>query len=206
MAINTSLLQPGAGKVNSLGSQAVPILVNEDVPVGVLFAAHGGTALASSTSETSLLTGATTYGLTPTVGTIPAGAMNVKGKWLRIAARGIIADTSTPNLTMKVMLGSTIALTTGVLALVAITGTGSWSLTGDLYVHTTGATGKVGGHGKFTYNQTTLLGTTLDMPNATTGVTTDWTAALAIDVLATWGTSSSSNTISLTSLLVERIA
>lgn len=204
MAINLNATA-GRSKTDSYGSQAYPVLVNEDVPVGVIFSAVNGTALASSTAETSLLTGATKYGLTPTVGTIPASAMNVLGKWLRVTARGVIGDTGTPNLTLKFLLGTSVALTTGALALVAITGSGSWELRGDLYVASTGATGTVNGHGKLVYNQTTLLGTTLDLPNAA-AVTVDWTAALAMDIKATWSASSASNTIALTSLLVERIA
>lgn len=205
MSINTQVVSPGRAYENSYGSQSYPVLANEDIPVGSLFRAVNGTALASSTAETSLLTGTTKYGLTPTVGTIPAGAMNVLGKWLRVTARGVIGNTSTPNLTIKFLLGSSVALTTGALATVAITGSGGWVLTGDLYVASTGATGTVNGHGKFVYNQTTLLGTTLDLPNAA-AVTVDWTAALAMDIKATWGTSSSSNTIALTTLNVERIA
>jgi len=204
MAINLNATA-GRSKTDSYGSQATPVLVNEDVPVGAFFQAVHGTALASSTAETSLLTGTTKYGLTPTVGTIPASAMNVLGKWLRFTARGVIGDTGTPNLTLKVYLGSTAVFTVGPSALVAITGSGSWVFTGDLYVASTGATGTVNGHGKLIYSQTTLLGTVLDAPNAA-AITVDLTAAQAIDVKATWGTSSASNTIALTTLLVERIA
>lgn len=204
MAINLNATA-GRSKTDSYGSQATPVLVNEDVPVGAFFQAVNGTALASSTAETSLLTGTTKYGLTPTVGTIPASAMNVLGKWLRVTARGVVGNTGTPNLTLKLLLGTSVALTTGALATVTITGSGSWVLSGDLYVASTGATGTVNGHGKLIYNQTTVVGVVHDLPTASP-VTVDWTSALAIDLKATWSASSSSNTIALTTLLVERIA
>lgn len=189
-------IKPITDNTQTLGGATTRVLVNDYRPVLSIANWVGGTALASSTAATSLLTGATGKGV-GTVGTIAAGNINRIGASLHFRFYGIIANTSTPNLTMAVKLGSDITVTTAVNATAAITGTTSWILDVCLTVLTTGATGTVRAAGKFTYQTSGLAAITWDLPDGG-AITANLTVAKAIDLIGTWGTSSSSNTISHT--------
>ena len=165
------------------------------------------TALVSSTTETSLLTATAvkSFGTLSWPGTgltndwnlgIVAGA----GAVYRFKAGGIIANTSTPDLTIRLTLtnaaGTVSTLsTTSNLATVAITGTANWDLEAMIIVTAyDSSAGSILTHGKFTYEQTTLLGTIWKLPSTTLS-SIDTTSYFALDLKATWGTSSASNTM-----------
>lgn len=180
----------------------MPLFLN-----GALYHQYGAsTALASSTTETSLFTGATAFFGTRTVN---AGGLTNGWNWpnlagagsmLRLRMGGIITNTSTPNLTIRATVTNTAGTvstlsTTGALATVAITGTANWIL--DLNIMVTAYSSTAGSFltlGRFDYGQTTLLTTGLNLPSTTLG-SLDTTNPFTFDVLATWGTSSSSNSI-----------
>lgn len=194
----------------SIGSQDYRALVNGYLPPGVFLVARGGTALASSTAETSLFTGATLSGATAisgtvpsggTAGTFPAGSLNVAGKVIRVRASGVLGNTGTPDLTVKLYYGST-ALGTATGTMATITTTKAWTLNMDLVVTATGATGTVKGDGKFVYNTSAIAGVTWDIENSG-GSTVDLTAAGAFTIKGTWSASSSSNTIANICTVVE---
>jgi hypothetical protein len=181
----------------------VPMIIT-----GAQYLQYGPTAaLATSTTETSLLnnTATTAFG-TPSWGT--AGLTNDwnlpnlagAGSMYRFKAGGIIANTSTPNLTIRLTVtnaaGTVSTLsTTGALATVAITGTANWFI--EAMIICTAYSATVGSFltmGRFDYGQTTLLTTGLNLPSTTLG-SLDTTSYFALDAKATWGTSSSSNTM-----------
>lgn len=165
-----------------------------------------GAALVSSVAATNIegaLGGAT--GLGTAAGTYPAGYLNQVGKTFRVKAGGIIANTGTPNLTMAVLIGTTVIATTGVQATASITGTLTWEYEVNCVVNASGATGTVLSTGKFHYYTTAPVIVSWKMCNGTpgTGDTVDLTASQAFHVQATWGTSSASNTMTCDYFYVE---
>ena len=184
-----------------------------------------GPTLASSTTETSLLTGTTgntlaspTSGTYMTFGVPGTGNADYPGSTLVLTGQtgfsngllkqgtmiawrffGTIANTSTPNLTIKVGL---VNQTTGAFTALAATAatamsnvsTCLWELTGSLMVVADSATaGEIYAACKFAYGVT---GTAIVSPLGDTS-SFDTTQSYALDIRATWGTSSASNTMTL---------
>lgn len=159
------------------------------------FTATASATVANTTTETSILgTGVGTK-------TLPANFF-VAGKTLRVVVKGHIADTGTPTLRIRCKLGSTTIVDTGAQTLLAITGTRGFEAEFLLTCRTTGASGTVFGQGDFQYNSAAVTGNVIDAPN-TAATTVDTTASQAVDVTATWGTASASNTITGTNVTIE---
>lgn len=189
---------PVQDKIVCIGSKSKRVLANGTGGTlsGVLFTGFGGTEQNTFTTRVSLLTGATLVG-PGTAGTVPAGALNQIGRYIQWDLWGYIANTSTPNFTIDIALGSTVVWTTASFASVAITGNGTWRAQGLLTTVTTGATGTVIGQGSFTYHQTVLLATGIST-SITSAETVDLTAAKAFTINGTCGTSSGSNKLAFT--------
>jgi hypothetical protein len=185
---------------------------------GTKYDQYGPTAaLASSTTETSLFNNTSTTAF----GGLVFGAGELTNNWnlpnvagpgahFQLKMRGIIADTSTPNLTIRLTVTNTAGTvstlsTTGALALVAITGTANWELNADIYITAYSSTaGTILTAGRFDYGQTTLLTTGLNLPSTTLG-SMDVTSQLTLDAKATWGTSSASNTLTCQTATLVRL-
>ena len=159
-----------------------------------------GSALASSTSATDISPA-------PQL-TLPAGYLYV-GQRLRVVGYGIFSTTSTPNLTLGVYYGGvagTLLAGTGTVA----TGTATawpWRIQCEIYVRSLGSSGTVWCNGIVWLGTSLAAMTPLWIPNSQTQpITVDTTAAKALTVGATWGTSSSSNTITCEDAYVEAIS
>ena len=172
-----------------------------------------GTALASSTTATSIFTGATALGslvlpgkffqesLTlpeQELGTVTAAA----GGIIVIHAEGTMGTTSTPNLTITAGLkdaGTYTAYTTsGAIATVATTSPGDWTLDVMLQCQILGAasTASIYGGGKFHYFAgADVTSTFITLAHTVTTATFVPNDTLTVDAQFTWGTSSASNTI-----------
>jgi len=165
------------------------------------------TAIANSTAETTLLNNTATTAF----GQASWGATGLTNDWnlpnlagagavYRFKAGGIITNTVTPNLTIRLTVtnaANTVSTltTTGALATVTITGTANWILEAMLIVTAYSSTvGSILTMGRFDYGQTTLLTTGLNLPSTTLG-SLDTTSFLSFDAKATWGTASASNSI-----------
>jgi hypothetical protein len=153
----------------------------------------------TSTSGTVANTTAETSVLGSVVGSsvLAANALAV-GRTLRIQAWGIVSDTGTPTLTVKVKLGSTVILTTGAITLASGISDKLWRLEAIITCRSVGGSGTVFGQGQFNYNN----GLFTDIVNTAT-TTVDTTSSQTIDVTATWSAASSSNTISCTNAVLE---
>lgn len=180
--VPTPVTDQGVG----VGTQDYRMLVNGYLPRNLVTRILAGTALHTSTAATDIL--GTAVGGSKT---IAASALNAIGRAVNFEIGGIIGTTGTPNITVEVLLGTIPILTTGVTAMVAVSGPLAWSARGTIQVVTTGATGTVNGFGLFT-SSITNIGLTAVSGAA---VTLDLTAAQVFKLRVTWGTSSSSNTI-----------
>lgn len=157
-----------------------------------------GSALANSSTATSLLPTAAVY-------TLPANFFSYIGQTIHIEAYGVISTTSTPTITFSMYLaGASIcasqAITTG-SGLASVT----WKVEMDATVQAVGSgtTAKLAfsgvAFGIAAATSVTLIPAT--SPGQGTGFNS--TQANALDFFGTWGTSSASNTITLTQYFVD---
>lgn len=167
-----------------------------------------GTAYHTSVTATDILPSAANVCFS-SVGegkTLPASLLNTLGNYFSIEVDGTIGTTSTPNLTLAVTLtdsaATTVTLaTSSAVAMQAITGVRPFSLYASFGCVATGATGTLRGQGQFVYDTAALSGGFGLVSTAAANV--DLTLAQTIKLVATWGTSSSSNTITVTGLKVR---
>lgn len=190
-------------RVRSIGRSGTGrALVNGVIPTGIIARTKvGSAAVADTTDETAMFSTATleapAFNGSPAAGTMPAGYLNAIGRAVRVRAFGVITNTGTPNLTVSVYVGTIAVLSTGVKATAAITGTLLWFLEGAFWCSTAGATGKTLGQGKFTYFTTAPVSVDWAMYQSAESSAIDLTAAKALDIKATWGAASASNSITL---------
>jgi hypothetical protein len=164
---------------------------------GVIFTQTATGTVANTTTETSFVsTGVGTL-------TLPANFF-VAGKTIRVKGYGFHTTSGTPTLRVKLKIGSTIVLDTGVQTSTAASNDG-FTFEGLVTCRTTGATGTVFGQGYY-IEKLTSPGAVNNFAWTNTATTTiDTTASSLIDVTVQWGTANASNTISLTNLTVEVI-
>ena len=180
---------------------------------GAFYVLNGGcTALANSTTETSLFTGETpvttgqppnqsTYGSTRYIGP----AQFNQGSMFNMDLYGTIANTSTPNLTLRIGFvdsASTfnVLATTGVVAMSNISGTCLLHINGGFNIISGGSSGSVNAFIGCEYGPTLI-----SIFSPVTATSIDLTKIYKIDVLATWGTASVSNTMVLKYGAIELI-
>lgn len=130
--------------------------------------------------------------------TLPANFL-VAGKTIRLRGQGFNSSTGTPNITIKIKFGSTVILTTGVIA----TGNGTndgFDFEGVITCRTTGGSGTVFSQGY--YFELHTLGVKSDMTNTAT-TTIDTTTTQALTATVEWGTAAAGNTITMTNFTME---
>lgn len=160
----------------------------KQVLVGVIFTSTASATVANSVAETSIIgTGVGTL-------TLPANFF-VVGKTIRVRVRGIMSITGTPNITVKVKLGSTVIVSTGVVAAAGTVANNLFDVVVDIICRSVGASGTVMGTGGFTYQKSTLVPATLGMV-ATAAVVVDTTASQVVGATVEFGTADAGNTIS----------
>lgn len=171
--------------------------------VEVLCNAEGDITLANSASETSL---------TPKNAGIAVPAYYMEpGRIIRVKASGILSTTGTPTFQFKLKWGSTsIAQTT---AFTTVSGASNlfWELEAWMTSRVQGVTNTGGtliGGGRINaqsplVTSTPVLNITPVSNAAVTGL--DLVGAGTIDLTGTWGTASSSNTITVQQLAVESL-
>lgn len=162
-----------------------------------------GTAYNTSTTPTLINTAASSAYLPanfwlPSYG--PAKAILVK-------AFGVLSTTSTPNLTMELLANTTQGTrnSSGVVAATAATAQASgvtnvmWDLEVYLSCATTGATGTILAVGSFNVQTATTATQKIRMTSSTanpnTALTLSTQSAYYLELFATWGTNSASNSL-----------
>ena len=169
-------------------------LVGNQVGVGA------GTALANTTTLTDISPA-------PQV-VIPANYLYV-GQRLRITAYGIYSTTGTPNLTLGVYYGGvagTLLAATAANATASGAASYPWKLSLDIFVRTAGATGTVWCNGQADVGSALTAYTGYALPvSQTQPITISTVAANALTVGGTWGTASSSNTITCEDAYIETL-
>lgn len=160
-----------------------------------------GTAVANTTSETSIFTGVTAS--SGSTLTIQAGSARA-GTVIRLRLYGVFNTTGTPTIRFRVKLGSVSVIDTGA-ATSPNNAAGLFFFDTYIYINAIGASGLVRAdfEGKLT---TAISGTptTAFIVGAAAEPTVDFTANQTIDVTAQWGTASASNNTQLLTASIER--
>lgn len=190
---DTVLKRKGAGVLtvstgNGSASDLGQISTINGVASGVVFNSTADATVANSTADTSII-GSGVGSLT-----IPASALNVAGKTLRVIVRGILSNTLTPTLNIKFKIGGTTIVSTGAQTVTNVVSNSSFEVVVFVTTRTTGSNGTVIANGSIEYDSTTFVDTREPMIQ-TSASTVNLTTTQAIDVSATWGTASASNTI-----------
>lgn len=153
----------------------------------------GGNTVANTSSPTAF---ASTY-------TIPANRLKV-GSVIRARLFGTYGtDLIAPTLVGALKFGSSVVLTTSTLTTVAgvVAGAG-WSAQADIIVKTIGAGGAVEAQGYAQFATAATTGLSVNMTNTGT-VPINTSQGQAVTVNITWGTGSTSNTITLRTMSLE---
>lgn len=161
---------------------------------GVLFTGYLFSPVVSTAAETSILAGGTVKGTT----TLPANFLTT-GKLLRFTLRGQVSNLAAATLNIKVKLGTVVLAQTGVTAITGTLSAAYFEVSLIAICTGTGVGGGTQGDGNFSYDN----GATLQGEPMSASPTVDTTASAAIDITATWGASSASNSIVGRSVLVE---
>ena len=131
---------------------------------------------------------------------IPANSLE-PGDTIRFSLLGYHSAVANPNITVKVKFGSTVMLTTGVVASGNATNQ-LVQLAGLITIRAVGAVGTITGHG---YWQE-LGGGINNFQMINLGVVNlDTTVNQTVDITVQWGTASGSNTVTSTNVLIEKI-
>lgn len=160
-----------------------------------------GSALANTTTATDISP-------SPQL-TLPAGYMYI-GQRLRVVGYGIFSTTGTPNLTLGVYYGgvaATLLAGTGTVATGNNAASWPWRIQAEIYVRSLGSSGTVWVNGIVFLGTSLTAMTPLWIPNSQTQpVTVNTTTANTLTVGATWGSASSSNTITCEDAYIEAIS
>lgn len=122
------------------------------------------------------------------------------GKTFKVTALGYYSNTSTPTLTVKLKAGSTVLLSSGAITTTASASNRAFKFEGIVTVYSLGASGTVRGGGKVEEVGSATTGIA-----GTSAVTVDTTANQTLNLTVQWGTANSSNTITITNLVVEEL-
>jgi len=193
-APDTTLTRTGVGRLALTGTGAA-LTIGSATTRPVLSAAA---TVANSTTQTAIAT----Y-------TIPA-ADAVAGAVYRIKAWGTLGVTGTPTITFACKLGGTGGATMVTFPAVTVRSgatDGFWEAEFYLACATTGASGTWSPMARYTHNFLTSVTTYTPIgPITSAPVTRDTTIANDMVLCATWGTASSSNTITCRGFAGERVA
>lgn len=184
---------------------------------GAFYVQYGASAaLANSTTETSLLnnTASTTVGFYTqgSAAAYPASTLALQkgmlntGTCFRILATGIISNTGTPTLRVRVVLknsAGSIAYTlsdTGAVATTSGLASALFQFSGEWCVTSIGTSGTVLCWG------TERQGAAFNNTDAPSSVTVDTTQPYTLDLLGTWGTASAANTLTVQNVMIGVLA
>ena len=201
----TSGIQDGALNIDNasqsrtnlgLGSAA---LANTTAFTNVLFTQTAAVTVANSNAQTTLLGAG--------VGSLTLAANSfIAGRTIRLKLKGQLSTTTgTNNLTVNIKIGSTTTNNSGAVALVASVTNAEWEAEADITCETTGTSGTVWAQGSLKYiptNGGSISG--INFGNTST-MTLNTTISNVINFLITWGTASSSNTITCTNVTIEQL-
>jgi len=123
------------------------------------------------------------------------------GDVIRVRLTGIASNTATPTLNIILKIGSTEIVSSGAITTASGLSNNVITVEATLTVRSIGASGTVIGMGSLMIDDTHYP--LFNSSDITTVVTIDTTAAQTVDVTATWGTASASNTITGQTATIE---
>jgi hypothetical protein len=151
--------------------------------------ANTPTAISNTAAETSVFTG-----VTPSAGstaTVEAGISRAGTKYI-IRVIGLISNTGTPTIQMKVKLGSTTVIDTGAMTMPTVASGRFW-ITAEMQVASIGAAASVPSFGRIEWSRVVNGLATFDTGIAGSAAVVDLTTNQTFDVTLQWGTANALN-------------
>lgn len=182
------------GAFNSLANYFGSLKQNLSGPI---FAQTESVTVVNSTAETTLI------GAGNGTATLPGFYLNAVGKTLRITARGYFSAAASPNITIAFKHGTTVLATTGAVASRNDTDQG-FQVSVDCVCRAAGASGSLMSQGLFMEFGGTNTPHTWKM-GGTAPVSINLENAGSLSLTAKWSAASTSNSITVTNLLIEAI-
>lgn len=178
--------------LDGTGAYTVPAGSGGGGAGATLFSTTASTTV-TATSATTLI-GAVTGSTTAPVNTFAAGGVT------EIVAQGFYSTPATPaSLTIDLLIGGSVRITTGAVVQLASVTTGVWRLRCMVTTRTAGASGTQIANCIFEGTGSTLTPAEAAMQTSSTW-TMDTTATKVIDIQATWSTATGSPTITATNV------
>lgn len=171
------------------------------IPTNLFTNTNAGSAVANTTTETSLLTNVPAS--SGSTRTIEAG-ITKQGAVYRIHVEGFFGTTGTPTIQFKFKLGSTLVADSTAFT-TPNNSNGVWSIDVDFLIYAIGASGQVRAHLNGDLTPGSSGAQTPVVFRGTGQPTIDFTANQTIDLTVQWGTANASNTITVTGLSISRI-
>lgn len=161
-----------------------------------LFSGTADKTVANTVTETSVMpTGVGTV-------TLPANFLYA-GRALALSLRGYYSTAGIlPSMTIKVYMGATVIATATSSALLTSTTNKEFNIVMNFTCRTAGSSGTVMGQGDIRY-LTSTAALNQDGLVSTSAATINTTTSQALDVKVTWGTASTSNSITITNALLQ---
>jgi len=162
--------------------------------------AAGASLFSTTASATVTATSATTLIGAVTGSTTIAANTFTAGQFMQVFAEGYYSTPATPaSLTIDLLIGGSVRITTGAVVQIAGVTNGTWRLVCGLTTRTAGASGTQIANCTFEGTGTTLTPGEAPMQTASTW-TMDTTATKVLDIQATWSTTTGAPTITSTNI------
>jgi len=188
------------------GTELVPVVqagVTDQTTTGAIAALASNSLKFTQTASKTVSNTTTPTDITSTgVGskTIAANSL-ISGSSLKFWLSGFHSVVGNATIDVQIKMGSTVVLDTGVVA----SGNGAnnyWELRALITCRTAGASGVFAAQGQYT--EAGAGANIFGMVNTST-TTLDTTASQAVTVFITWGTASTSNTITCSNFILEKV-
>lgn len=190
--ISESTVTPAWSSITGKNTTVVAYALTDQV--ACVFRQTATVTVASTTSETTLL------GAGAGSATLAANQL-VAGSTVRVVIYGYMGGVNTNTVRFRAKIGANTVLDSGTLTMTATSANFPFRLDIPMTVRTTGAGGTAIGQFIWDAVSGTIAGTSTAYNISATG-TVDTTASNAVNVTIQWGTSSASNTITVTNLLI----
>jgi hypothetical protein len=183
------------------GTALQSLSTNSYPPVASLYTnANTPSAVNNTAAETSVFTG-----VTPSAGStavVEGGITRVGTKYI-VRVVGLISNTGTPTIQMKVKIGGTTVADTTAMTMPTVTNSRFW-ITAELQVTAIGASGSVATFSKFEWSRIVNGLAAFDTGVAGSASTIDLTPNQPLDVTLQWSAASPSNSWQIFEISISR--
>lgn len=196
--VSSRLVVDSDGKVTNYRADSNGLTLN----CGGLFYSQATPATVANTTTQTTLYSASGLGSF----TLNPYSFTTIGQGYRIRASGIMSTTLTPTLNITFRINGADVISTGAIATTGTISNHVWSAWVEAVLVTVGSSGTLRAQGEFNYDNSTHGSIRWGMASTATTSFNTISGGNTTDITATWGTASSSNTITCSNMTMEIFA